>query len=278
MEASSQPPPQFDVSHNAAGRRFEIALEGVGVALAEYQMCAVGERPSEAAPAAAAPAAPAAAPAGGGLRVLDLFHTEVPPALQGKGIAGQLIAGVFRYAQEQGMAVRPSCSYVSDTWLPRNPEYNAMCEAELVGPACVERTMPTPAEAAAAMDGAESDDDDDDDDEWGEAALLNMQGHTFRLARQQYQAQVAELGFSAEESAGVRAKTLTRLGQLLLNRTLELLPQMVDTNIAAEIKQHIRDAQAIQAQLAEIEGAAAGAGGTELRKFESTLEEASKLL
>lgn len=267
MEASLTPPPQYNVTHTTTKQHFEIALEGTGVALAEYQVCGVGEGPSEAAAAAAG-----SAQQGLALRVLDLYHTEVPPSLQGKGIAGQLVRGVFRYAQEQGMAVRPSCSYVSDTWLPRNPEYKAMCEAELVGPACVVRTMPTPAEAAAAMDEA-----DDEDDEWGEAALQNMQSHTFRLARQQYQAQIAELGFSAEESAGVRAKTLTRLGQLLLNRTLELLPRMADPNIAAESKQHIRDAQAIQAQLGEIEGAADAAGGAAYRKFENTLQEACKL-
>ena len=278
-------PTQYDVTHNQAASRFEINLTGADgkpqLAVAEYQICGVGEQPGGAASAAAAAASSAAA---GGLQVLDLYHTEVPPADRGKGIADQLLAGVFRHAQEVGVAVRPSCSYVSETWLPRHPEYNAMCEAELVAPACVERTMPSAAETAAAM---EDSDDDEDDEEWGERALLNMQDHTFRLARNQYQAQIAELGFSsAEEQSGARTKTLVRLGQLLLNRVLELLPRNADPNVNAEIKQHVRDAQACAAQLAEGEGEGGGGGAAaaaddtsaEQKKFLSTLAEAEKLL
>ena len=119
----------------------------------------------------------------------------------------------------------------------------------------------------------------------GERALLNMQDHTFRLARNQYQAQIAELGFSsAEEQSGARTKTLVRLGQLLLNRVFELLPRNADPNVNAEIKQHVRDAQACAAQLAEGEGEGGGAAAAaddtsaEQKKFLSTLAEAEKLL
>ena len=284
-------PKQYDVHHNLASSRFEIDLGGgttgrPNFAIAEYRMCGVGEHLSD------TPAAAAAAPAAGGagLRVLDLYHTEVPPAGRGKGIAGQLLAGVFRHAQEVGVAVRPSCSYVRDTWLPRHSEYNAMCESELMAPACVERTVPSAAEAAAAAAAMEGSDDDEEeeDDEWGERAVLNMQDHTFRLARNQYQSQLAELSFETGEHSAMLAKTRIRLGQLLLNRVLELLPHNADPNINAEIKQHVRDAQAIATQVASaagaegsatsIEAAAASERSAEHKKFLATLAEAEKLL
>jgi hypothetical protein len=190
---------------------------------------------------------------------------------------------VFQYAQEVGVAVRPSCSYVSDTWLPGHPEYKALCESELVTPACVERTVPSAAEAATTMES--SDDDEEEDEEWGERALLSMQDHTFRLARNQYQAEVAELSVESDKHSGVLTKTRIRLGQLLLNRVLELLPRAADPNVIASIKQHVCDAQAIASQL-EQPAAAAGssaasagaAGSAEHRKFLATLAEAEKLL
>jgi predicted GNAT family acetyltransferase len=279
-------PTQYDVHHNLSNSRFEINLGGgtAGrpvLAIAEYSMCGVGEQPSDEPATAAAAAAAGAA----GMRVLDLYHTEVPPAGRGKGVADQLLAGVFRHAQEAGVAVRPSCSYVRDAWLPRHPEYKALCESELVAPACVERTVPSAAEAAAMMEG--SDDDEEEDEEWGERALLNMQGHTFRLARNQYEAEVAELCFEAEGHFTL-TKTRIRLGQLLLNRVLELLPRGADPNVNAEIKQHVRDAQAIAAQVENqpAAGASAASAGTdaarersaEHRKFLATLAEAEKLL
>ena len=276
-------PTQYDVHHNASSSRFEINLGGgtagrPQLAIAEYSMCGVGEQPSD---------KPAAEAAGAtGMRVLDLYHTEVPASGRGKGVADQLLAGVFRHAQEVGVAVRPSCSYVRDAWLPRHPEYKALCEAELVAPACVERTVPSAAEAAAMMEG--SDGDEEEDEEWGERALLNMQGHTFRLARNQYEAELAELHFAAAEHSTTLTKTRIRLGQLLLNRVLELLPRGADPNVNAEIKQHVRDAQAIAAQVEgqAATGASAASAGTdatcersaEHRKFLATLTEDEKLL
>ncbi|MEO8298982.1 MAG: GNAT family N-acetyltransferase [Burkholderiales bacterium] len=39
-------------------------------------------------------------------------HTEVAPALQGRGIAAQLIATALAWARSEGLKVVPSCSYV----------------------------------------------------------------------------------------------------------------------------------------------------------------------
>ncbi|VDK43097.1 unnamed protein product [Anisakis simplex] len=45
--------------------------------------------------------------------VLDLYHTEVPPILRGKGIAKVLCQAAFKYAKDQNLRVLPTCSYVA---------------------------------------------------------------------------------------------------------------------------------------------------------------------
>jgi uncharacterized protein len=40
-------------------------------------------------------------------------HTEVPGALAGRGIAAALVEAALAYAREQGLKVRPLCSYVA---------------------------------------------------------------------------------------------------------------------------------------------------------------------
>ena len=50
-----------------------------------------------------------------------MVHTEVDPDLQGRGIAAELVAAALAFAREQGLKVRPLCSYVR-AWLRRHPE------------------------------------------------------------------------------------------------------------------------------------------------------------
>ena len=52
--------------------------------------------------------------------VMQLTHTEVPPVLQGRGIAAQLVAAALAHAQANALRVRPLCSYVQ-TYLRRHP-------------------------------------------------------------------------------------------------------------------------------------------------------------
>ena len=52
---------------------------------------------------------------------MDLFETFVPPHARGRGVAAALVAEAFCFARAHGWRVRPSCSYVADTYLPDHP-------------------------------------------------------------------------------------------------------------------------------------------------------------
>jgi uncharacterized protein len=54
--------------------------------------------------------------------VMWLTHTEVPPALEGRGIAARLVQAALEHARAQGLRVKPACSYVR-VYLKRHPEY-----------------------------------------------------------------------------------------------------------------------------------------------------------
>lgn len=59
---------------------------------------------------------------GSAIVVMDIIHTYVPPSARGCGIAKILCDSAFEYAQEEGYTIKPSCSYVSDTYIPKyNP-------------------------------------------------------------------------------------------------------------------------------------------------------------
>ena len=53
--------------------------------------------------------------------VMALTHTEVAPELEGMGIAGELVRAALGHAREQGLKVRPLCSYVQ-AYMRRHPE------------------------------------------------------------------------------------------------------------------------------------------------------------
>jgi len=59
--------------------------------------------------------------------LLVLVHTEVPAALQGLGLAGQLVKAALAFAREQKLRVRPSCSYAV-TYMRRHPETQDLLE------------------------------------------------------------------------------------------------------------------------------------------------------
>ena len=53
--------------------------------------------------------------------VLVLHHTEVPVALEGRGLAAALVAAALAWARQEGLRVRPVCSYVA-AYMRRHPE------------------------------------------------------------------------------------------------------------------------------------------------------------
>jgi hypothetical protein len=53
---------------------------------------------------------------------ITLWHTEVPPALRGRGIAGVLAQTAFEYARENGLKVDVICPVALD-YVQKHPEY-----------------------------------------------------------------------------------------------------------------------------------------------------------
>jgi predicted GNAT family acetyltransferase len=82
-----------DVVHNRAACRFELSVAGL---LCRADYLREGD-------------------------VLNVVHTEVPPALEGRGLASRLVSAVFAHARAHALRVRPSCSYVR-AWARRHPE------------------------------------------------------------------------------------------------------------------------------------------------------------
>lgn len=45
-------------------------------------------------------------------KTLNMYHTEVPPSYQGKGIAKYLARAAFDYAVENDYKIFPTCTYL----------------------------------------------------------------------------------------------------------------------------------------------------------------------
>ena len=58
--------------------------------------------------------------------VLEFYHTEVPEAFRTEGVAEQIVRSGFRYANQQGYRVIPSCPYVSRGFLKRHKEFEKL--------------------------------------------------------------------------------------------------------------------------------------------------------
>ncbi|KAL6217112.1 hypothetical protein ACLB2K_010329 [Fragaria x ananassa] len=59
-------------------------------------------------------------------KVMDLVHTYVPSSKRGLGLASHLCVAAFNHAKANSISVIPTCSYVSDTFLPKNPSWNSL--------------------------------------------------------------------------------------------------------------------------------------------------------
>lgn len=87
------------ITHNPAQYRFEARLPQQTGLADELAVCEYRQRG----------------------QLLVLHHTEVPAALQGQGLAAELVAAALDWARAQGMQVRPSCSYVAQ-YMHRHPD------------------------------------------------------------------------------------------------------------------------------------------------------------
>lgn len=81
------------VTHNPSANRYEMQTEA-GLAFASYR-----ERD--------------------GVRIVH--HTEVPAALEGRGLGSALVKGMLADMRRDGVKMRPACSFVHD-YLARHPE------------------------------------------------------------------------------------------------------------------------------------------------------------
>ena len=86
-----------DIAHDPASQRFTTEVDGQAAYL-EY------ERAGE---------------------VMVITHTIVPPAIGGRGIAGDLVRTALELARTEGLKVDPRCSY-ADGWMRKHPEYDAL--------------------------------------------------------------------------------------------------------------------------------------------------------
>jgi uncharacterized protein len=59
---------------------------------------------------------------------ITFTHTEVPSALEGKGIAGKMAKAALEYARDHDLAVAPRCQFVA-SYIRRHPEFEALVKA-----------------------------------------------------------------------------------------------------------------------------------------------------
>jgi predicted GNAT family acetyltransferase len=53
--------------------------------------------------------------------VLDLHHTEIEPAFEGRGFGARLVGSALADIRDRGLLIRPSCSFVA-AYVRRHPD------------------------------------------------------------------------------------------------------------------------------------------------------------
>ena len=86
------------VTHDEPARRFRVTLQG-------YEACLMYRLSGN---------------------EMDLYHTYVPEAFRGRGVADKLCKAAFEYAKAKGLIAVPSCSYISEAYLKRHKEYESL--------------------------------------------------------------------------------------------------------------------------------------------------------
>jgi predicted GNAT family acetyltransferase len=98
------------ISHDAAARKFYVVAPSGEEARLTYTLNTTTAGMSQ---------------AGGGepATVMDMRSTFVPDAFRGQGMAAKLAAAAFAHAAAAGYRVQPTCSYIRDNFVPKNPQY-----------------------------------------------------------------------------------------------------------------------------------------------------------
>lgn len=81
------------ITHNAAERRFETTVDGL-LCVADYRLSG---------------------------SVMQMTHTGVPTALEGRGIAAALVRAAIDHARAHSLKINPLCTYVR-AYMKRHPE------------------------------------------------------------------------------------------------------------------------------------------------------------
>ena len=84
----------IEVTHNPEKHRFELTVDG-HLAVLTYMLTG---------------------------NIIIFLHTEVPPAIGGRGLGVNLVEAGLKYAREHGLKVRSMCWFMSK-YLRRRPEY-----------------------------------------------------------------------------------------------------------------------------------------------------------
>ena len=95
IDAAAEARAESSVTNNVAEHRFELRLPD-GIGTLAYEMRPPG--------------------------TIELVHTEVDPAIAGKGVASRLAHDALEYARAQQLRVIPTCPFVR-AYLKRHPEY-----------------------------------------------------------------------------------------------------------------------------------------------------------
>jgi predicted GNAT family acetyltransferase len=88
---------KLNVVHNVDAHRFEIEIDQY-LSVLEYEMR--GDQ-------------------------IIFYHTEVPPELEGQGIANRMAGAALEYAREKSFKVVPACEFIH-VYLRRHPEYKSL--------------------------------------------------------------------------------------------------------------------------------------------------------
>lgn len=95
MASVTPPGLAYEVEHDLVRHRFQARIQG-NLALLDYQI----KR-----------------------KRMVIIHTEVPEAIAGRGIAGELTKVALRYARDNKYKVVPACAY-AEQFFQRHTEYD----------------------------------------------------------------------------------------------------------------------------------------------------------